>query len=375
MSGGIELVVNGRAVRLEVDGRKPLLAVLRDDLALRGSRFGCGTEQCGACMVLIDGEPAYSCSREIETLAGHAVTTIEGLAGDGRLHPLQQAFLDEQAGQCGYCLSGIMISARGALEDQPGAEPGRGRGGARQASVPLRRAQPRHPRGAEGGRAHGGSRRMIANTLPQGIIDNPLLSQWIGFEEAGRVRFSSGKVEIGQGAVTALAQIAAEELDVAVAQLRVISGETWISPTEKFTTGSDTIVQSGAAVRLVCAEVRALLVKRAAERLGCDATELAVEDGRILRGGKDCGLDYWALAREVDLARPATGGAPTKLPSQYRIVGRNVPRLDLPAKICGRLVRARHHARQRAACAHPAPALARRPARRARRGGGAPRRQ
>ena len=115
MSGGIDLIVNGRAVHLDVDGRKPLLAVLRDDLALRGSRFGCGTEQCGACMVLIDGEPAYSCAREIETLAGHAVTTIEGLASDGALHPLQQAMLDEQAGQCGYCLSGIMMSAAALL--------------------------------------------------------------------------------------------------------------------------------------------------------------------------------------------------------------------------------------------------------------------
>jgi nicotinate dehydrogenase subunit A len=115
VSGGIDLTVNGRAVHLEVDGRKPLLAVLRDDLALRGSRYGCGTEQCGACMVLIDGEPAYSCAREIETLAGHAVTTIEGLSHDGKLHPLQQAILDEQAGQCGYCLSGIMMSALALL--------------------------------------------------------------------------------------------------------------------------------------------------------------------------------------------------------------------------------------------------------------------
>lgn len=116
MTVGIELTVNGRPVRLEVDGRKPLLAVLRDDLGLRGSRFGCGTEQCGACMVLIDGEPAYSCAREIETLAGHEVVTIEGLASEGHLHPVQRAILDEQAGQCGYCLSGIMISAAALLK-------------------------------------------------------------------------------------------------------------------------------------------------------------------------------------------------------------------------------------------------------------------
>jgi nicotinate dehydrogenase subunit A len=115
MNGGIEFVLNGRPVHVDTDPTKPLLSVLRDDLGLRGSRFGCGLEQCGACMVLIDGEPAYSCARTIDTLGGRAVTTIEGLSRGGALHPLQQAFLDEQAGQCGYCVSGILISASALL--------------------------------------------------------------------------------------------------------------------------------------------------------------------------------------------------------------------------------------------------------------------
>lgn len=113
----IDLILNGKPVRLNVaDPARPLLSVLRADLGLRGSRFGCGTEQCGACMVLIDGAPAYACTREIATLAGRTVTTVEGLAHNGTPHPLQQAFLDEQAGQCGYCLSGILISAAALLE-------------------------------------------------------------------------------------------------------------------------------------------------------------------------------------------------------------------------------------------------------------------
>jgi nicotinate dehydrogenase subunit A len=119
MSRGHDLIVNGRSVHVETDGTKPLLSVLRDELSLRGSRFGCGTEQCGACMVLIDGEPAYSCGRAIESLAGRAVTTVEGLSANGALHPLQQAFLDEQAGQCGYCLSGILMSAAALLARNP----------------------------------------------------------------------------------------------------------------------------------------------------------------------------------------------------------------------------------------------------------------
>jgi nicotinate dehydrogenase subunit A len=112
---GFDLIVNGRPVHVEVDARTPLLSVLREDLELRGSRFGCGLEQCGACMVLIDGEPTHSCAREIGTLVGKTITTVEALSQGGRLHPLQQAFLDEQAGQCGYCLSGILMSAAALL--------------------------------------------------------------------------------------------------------------------------------------------------------------------------------------------------------------------------------------------------------------------
>jgi len=115
MTDRIEFTINGRPVAVDTDGSKPLLSVLREDLGLPGSKFGCGTEQCGACMVLIDGAPEHSCSREISTVAGRRITTVEGLSSNGARHPLQQAFLDEQAGQCGYCLSGILISAAALL--------------------------------------------------------------------------------------------------------------------------------------------------------------------------------------------------------------------------------------------------------------------
>jgi nicotinate dehydrogenase subunit A len=115
----LSFVVNGRPVSLSIDSTTPLLSVLRDDLDLRGSKFGCGTEQCGACMVLIDGKPEYSCSRKAATVEGKTVTTVEGLSGTAGSHPLQQALLDEQAGQCGYCLSGILISAAALLASNP----------------------------------------------------------------------------------------------------------------------------------------------------------------------------------------------------------------------------------------------------------------
>jgi nicotinate dehydrogenase subunit A len=115
----IELTVNGRAVTLDVDATTPLLDVLRNHLDLRGSRYGCGLEQCGTCMVLIDGKPEYACARETGSVTGRAITTIEGLGTPENLHPVQRAFLEEQAGQCGYCLSGIIISAKALLDHNP----------------------------------------------------------------------------------------------------------------------------------------------------------------------------------------------------------------------------------------------------------------
>jgi nicotinate dehydrogenase subunit A len=115
----IALIVNGGRVRVAVDAVTPLLDVLRNRLDLKGTRYGCGLEQCGSCTVLLDGEPIYACSREIGTVAGRSVTTIEGLGTAAKPHPLQQAFLDEQAGQCGYCLSGILMSAKALLDRNP----------------------------------------------------------------------------------------------------------------------------------------------------------------------------------------------------------------------------------------------------------------
>jgi nicotinate dehydrogenase subunit A len=113
------LTLNESAITVEADGDTPLLDVLRNDLGLKGTKFGCGLEQCGCCMVLIDGAPVKSCGRALSTVAGRKVLTIEGLGTPERPHPLQTAFLDEQAGQCGYCLPGILITAKALLDKNP----------------------------------------------------------------------------------------------------------------------------------------------------------------------------------------------------------------------------------------------------------------
>ena len=119
MAEPVTLSINGAVVTIKANAETPLLDVLRNELHLMATRFGCGVESCGACMVLVDGSPQYACTTAIDALAGKTITTLEGLGNAERPHPVQQAFLELQAGQCGYCLSGIMISAKVLLERNP----------------------------------------------------------------------------------------------------------------------------------------------------------------------------------------------------------------------------------------------------------------
>lgn len=112
----MDLRVNGQSHSVDVDQATPLLYVLSDDLALRGPKFGCGLGQCGCCTVLIKGRPVRSCVTPVSSVAGSEITTLEGLGTVGKLHPIQQAFVDEQAMQCGFCLSGVILTAKAALD-------------------------------------------------------------------------------------------------------------------------------------------------------------------------------------------------------------------------------------------------------------------
>ena len=115
----ISLKVNGAMHSVPAEPDTPLLYVLRNDLALNGAKFGCGLSQCGACTVLVDGAPVRSCVTPIGTLGGSEVTTIEGLDSVQKPHPLQQAFIDEQAAQCGYCINGMLMTAKALLDRNP----------------------------------------------------------------------------------------------------------------------------------------------------------------------------------------------------------------------------------------------------------------
>jgi nicotinate dehydrogenase subunit A len=115
----MQLDVNGAKRRIDADADRTLLSVLRDDLDLTGTKYGCGEGQCAACTVLIDGQPTKSCLTKVGTTAGKRIVTIEGLAHEGELHPVQQAFLDAEAMQCGWCTPGMILGAVGLLQRTP----------------------------------------------------------------------------------------------------------------------------------------------------------------------------------------------------------------------------------------------------------------
>jgi nicotinate dehydrogenase subunit B len=169
--------------------------------------------------------------------------------------------------------------------------------------------------------------------LPALLEANPRLDQWVKFTAPGKVTVSTGRVEIGQGVLTAMVQIAADELDVSPRRILLQTGDTDLTPNEGYTAGSQSIQYGGVALRLACAEVRALLLDAAAGRLGYPPGELSVSDGTIMRTGAPTGQDYWSLAPGIDFSRRATASASFK--TDRSEIGRNAPRVDLGGKVFG----------------------------------------
>jgi nicotinate dehydrogenase subunit B len=175
----------------------------------------------------------------------------------------------------------------------------------------------------------------MSDTLPLSIQNNRRLEKWLRFQPDRTLRLAVGKVELGQGNVTALAQIAAEELDVDLDRISVLSGDTQDAPDEGQTTSSQSIEVSGRSVRLVTAEFRARVVDRLAQRLNCSPDEITVEDGAFHRGDAPTGHDYWTFASDEDFSQDIEGNATPKPHGAYRVVGQPIPRRDLPAKVTG----------------------------------------
>jgi CO/xanthine dehydrogenase Mo-binding subunit/aerobic-type carbon monoxide dehydrogenase small subunit (CoxS/CutS family) len=349
------LVVNGVTHTVSCEPDTPLLDVLRHDLGLAGPSFGCGLGLCGACFVLINGRARSSCNLPVSTADG-PVTTVEGLTSGGRLHPVQQAFLDEQAAQCGYCTAGMVMTAVDLLQQNaaPAGEDVREaldgnlcRCGAhgrivravlRAAGRPDPVSAPPPPESAPARPESAPARPASAPAaaLPAGLAANPVLARWLDFGRPGEVTIRSGKVEYGQGIWTALAQVAAEELQVSLTRVRVAPVSTSTSPDEGITSGSRSVQDSGSALRQACAQARDLLLAAAAARLEVSPAALSVADGEILAAGRPTGLSYWSLHTAEMLDRTAGNMVPSRPPGQWTVAGHAAPRLDLPDKVAGR---------------------------------------
>src|SRR5882724_7669119 len=171
--------------------------------------------------------------------------------------------------------------------------------------------------------------------LPVSLAANPVLSSWIRFSPEGHVTVSPGKVEIGQGIVTALAQIAADELDVDITRVQMVRASTAASPNEGVTSGSLSVQQSGRALRHACAEVRQIFLALASDRLGVAADALDVEDGTI-SGPGNVTTSYWELAEDVSLDRDATPDVKSKPAAHRTLAGSSVQRIDIPDKVFAR---------------------------------------
>ena len=183
--------------------------------------------------------------------------------------------------------------------------------------------------------ASGGLAQQLAarSVLPGSLNTNRMLESWLRINADGTVTVYTGKVELGQGILTALAQIAADELDVAYERVNMVSADTSRSPNEGMTAGSQSVENSGIALRFAAAEARDILLQLAAARLGLPADKLAVSDGTVSSGAAR--ITYWELAQNANFKREATARVTPKPPAQHKIIGKSVKRRDIPTKVTG----------------------------------------
>ena len=355
MTESITLHVNGETHQISIDPETPLLYILRNDLNLKGPKYGCGQEQCNACKVLIDGNDVPSCKLPVSQAEGTEVTTVEGLGSADDLHPLQEAFIAEQAIQCGYCVSGMIIAAQGLLnrtrypsddEIRTALDENLCRCGVYERvrrAIKMRIGRPVWDPIYEVVEAPPLSDRFLSTVegarqrLSASLRQTPAIDAWIRINADQTVTAFTGKAEIGQGIKTAIAQIAAEELDVALERVIVQSADTELSPDEGVTAGSMSMENSGNAVRQATAEARHILLELAHEELEAEtpAQELTVHDGTITDPASGRQISYWKLFGGQQFGRDVTGAVQPKQASAYTIVGDVATQIELPAKATG----------------------------------------
>jgi nicotinate dehydrogenase subunit B len=346
----ITLNVNGQSHTVIVEPDTPLVYVLRNDLGLKGTKMACGLEQCGACTVLLDGDAVPSCRLPVRSVQGREITTIEGIGTEGNLHPLQQAFLKEQALQCGFCTSGIIVAAKALLDRNPNPSVGEIkatlaknlcrcgvnhrviRAIQRAAGQPVEEAIYQVEIGSPIDTVPPGS----PGVLPEPLQHTPDLDSWIRINPEGIITVFTGKVDYGQGIRTSFAQIAADELDVSMERIEVVMADTARTPNEGMTVGSMSMQTSGNAIRYAAAEARDHLLSIAFEELEAPIEHLVVEDGTISDPVSGHSITYWELMGGKKFGRQVTGLVQPKGSREYKIVGQSAQGMSHLSKVTGR---------------------------------------
>lgn len=387
----LSMQINGVTRQVEVDPDRTLLSVLRDDLGLTGAKYGCGEGRCGACTVLMDGGPVQACSVSAGAAAGSHLTTVEGLAGSGALHPVQEAFLEMGALQCGYCTPGMILSAVALLDANPqpttgeivqamqenicrcgsyprilaaiqaaGAKMAAGAGDSVLASVGagvdadvinIDVNEVLDPGVHEGLFIAYPCPELEAERYPEGgappAAERALteIGPWVHIAGDGTIRAYVGKAEVGQNMRTSLALIVAEELRVSPDVVRVIVGDTAATPFDRGTFGSRTTPVTGTQLWRTGAAARSLLIDLAAAAWQVDRDRLDVADGRVLERGGERSATFGELARDRQIVRivpvpdeagqmPPDAALPTP-PQAWRAAGTSVAKLDGHAFVTG----------------------------------------
>jgi isoquinoline 1-oxidoreductase len=381
---GIEFTVNGTKVSVHVRDGQSLLEMLRDDLHLTGSKLGCGEGYCGACTVLVGRRAVTACTTPAAEAAGQRITTVEGLAEDGTLHPVQQAWLETGAMQCGYCTPGWLTATAALLSRVPHPDDARiaaelsgnvcrcctypriMRAVHRAAELmenPELLAEVPAPAAAPPGElpmAAGADGRPAGPRLPwdigpktgesffellaDGLVTvvaaeagaaQPAPTQgpvrrdapddaWVHVGSDGAVTAFTGKVEAGQGTRTALALLVAEELAVPPAAVRVVMGHTGLSPFDLGTFGSRAMPYAGPPLRAAAAAARDVLRDMAAQRFGIPAADLTVADGLVAGPDGAPSIGYGELLTGLRRVERVPAGRPVTDPAAWRRAGHPV---------------------------------------------------
>ena len=381
--------MSGTSVSVNGSTREPphrdgltLLGWLRDGLGLTGAKPGCGEGVCGACTVLLDGEPVRACRTLAADAIGHAVTTVEGLAGEGHLHPVQEAFLEVGAFQCGYCTAGMIMSTVALLARQPTPDAGQIEAAldgnvCRCCTYPrIRRAV---DRAAELGgdalaaraTAPGAAATTTAMTfpirparpwdltdpaardyfavLPEGLVVvfepgpsadpgrwAPSGGAWLHVGADGTATAFTGKVDVGQDNRTALSMRVAEELRVPLAAVRLTMGDTDLSPYDMGTFGSRSMPDAGEDLRQAAAAARETLVRLAAARWEIAPGDLLAAGGRIAVRDGSRSIGYGELVRGLRQVERVGAGATLTPGAAETVVGRPAARIGAAEIVTGR---------------------------------------